>query len=245
MSKRKKSPRDKAQSGTPDRPLSKSPSDNKRNGHGKKELRQTTAAATVVTAKKAEAPPEASPASPPSAQQAAKPAQAPARQAPAAAKPAQTQAKPATVKPAQTVAKPEPVAAKPAVKPEPAAAKPAVKPQPIAVKQAAAVPPHVIGTAVETFELSLKEAREGTIAVNRKLIDFAQANLNSSLDHVKDLAAARSPVRIMRLQMEYWHDCLETFASQAQELRALSAEFVAKTSEPIRQHMRSLPHRAA
>ena len=28
----------------------------------------------------------------------------------------------------------------------------------------------------------------------------------------------------MRLQMEYWQDCLEAFASQAQELRALSAE---------------------
>jgi hypothetical protein len=62
---------------------------------------------------------------------------------------------------------------------------------------------------------------------------------------VKDLAAARSPVRIMRLQMEYWHDCLETFASQAQELRALSAELVARASEPIREHVLSKPPRAA
>jgi hypothetical protein len=99
--------------------------------------------------------------------------------------------------------------------------------------------------AVETLERSFKAAGQGTVAVNRKLIDFAQANLNSSLDHVKDLAAARSPVRIMRLQMEYWHDCLETFASQAQELRALSAELVAKANEPIRQHVRSLPAGAA
>jgi hypothetical protein len=99
--------------------------------------------------------------------------------------------------------------------------------------------------AVETLERSFKAAGQGTVAVNRKLIDFAQANLNSSLDHVKDLAAARSPVRIMRLQMEYWHDCLETFASQAQELRALSAELVAKANEPIRQHVRSLTAGAA
>jgi hypothetical protein len=56
---------------------------------------------------------------------------------------------------------------------------------------------------------------------------------------VRDLAAATSPVRVMRLQMEFWHDCLETFANQAQELRALSAELVARANEPIREHMRS------
>lgn len=241
MSKQKKSPRDKAPSGTPvdDRPLSdKSPSGKvsngkKRNGHGKKELRQTTAAETVVTAKKAEVPSEARPASQPSAPQAVKPAQAPAKQVPPATKPART-AKPETVEPAQTVTKPAPVAAKPAVKPAPPAA-----------KHAAKAPQPVIETAVETIERSLKEVSKGTIAVNRKLLDFARANLNSSLDHAKDLAAARSPVRIMRLQMEYWHDCLETFASQAQELRTLSAELVAKTSEPIRRHLRKPPRRAA
>jgi hypothetical protein len=95
------------------------------------------------------------------------------------------------------------------------------------------------------MERSLKAAGQGTLAVNRKLIDFAQANVNSGLDHVKDLAAARNPVRIMRLQMDYWHDCLATFASQAQELRALSAELVAETNEPIRRHVLSFPARAA
>jgi hypothetical protein len=64
------------------------------------------------------------------------------------------------------------------------------------------------------------------------------------LDYVKDLAAARSPVRVMRLQMEYWHDCFETFVSQAQELRALSAEVVANANEPLREHIRG-PRRAA
>jgi hypothetical protein len=69
-------------------------------------------------------------------------------------------------------------------------------------------------------------------------------NVNSSLDYVKDLAAARSPVRVMRLQMEFWQDCLETFASQAQELRRLSAELVANANEPLRQQMRK-PRRPA
>jgi len=105
--------------------------------------------------------------------------------------------------------------------------------------------PYALDNAVDTMERSLLAAGQGTVAVNRKLIDFAQANVNSGLDHVKDLAAARNPVRIMRLQMEYWHDCLATFASQAQELRALSAELVANANEPIRRHVRSLRAKAA
>lgn len=88
-------------------------------------------------------------------------------------------------------------------------------------------------------------AGRGTVAVNCKLLDFAQMNVNSSLDYAKDLAAARSPVRIMRLQMEYWQDCFEAFASQAQELRALSAELVADANEPLRQHFLDRPPRAA
>ena len=42
----------------------------------------------------------------------------------------------------------------------------------------------------------------------------------------------------MRLQMDYWQDCVGVFGSQAQELRTLSAEFLATASEPIRAHMR-------
>jgi hypothetical protein len=43
----------------------------------------------------------------------------------------------------------------------------------------------------------------------------------------------------MQLQMDYWDERLKALASQAQELRALSAELVANTNEPIRQHMRT------
>ena len=45
----------------------------------------------------------------------------------------------------------------------------------------------------------------------------------------------------MRLQMEFWHGCLETFASQARELRVLSAELVERANAPIREHMRGTP----
>jgi hypothetical protein len=215
MSKHKKSPKLRTGTLLDD----KSPNGKKRNGHGAKELKQKTVAAETggVGLREGKIAPMPSPVPPP----------------PSA---------PAATKPAQAAPKPAPQAAKPA--------QAAPKPAPAAVRLARAEvkapkPPQPVLEAVETLERSFKAAGQGTVAVNRKLIDFAQANLNSSLDHVKDLAAARSPVRIMRLQMEYWHDCLETFASQAQELRALSAELVAKANEPIRQHVRSLTAGAA
>jgi len=93
-------------------------------------------------------------------------------------------------------------------------------------------------SAVQTIEKSLEAAMPAARAVNRKLVDIAQANMNSSLELVRDLAGAKTPMEAMRLQMNYWHDHMSVFEAQAQELRTLSAEFMATAAEPIRAHMR-------
>ena len=131
-------------------------------------------------------------------------------------------------------------------KPAPQATPPAPRP-PRAVAAAALSPaPHLLENAVETMERSLKAAGQGTVAVNRKLIDFAQANLSSSLELAKSLACARNPMQVVHLQMTYWDERMKALASQAEELRALSADIVAQANEPIREHMRrSLKARAA
>jgi hypothetical protein len=232
-SSRDKPERAKAQNGK---------SANGKKTNGKKESKQKTVAAEiggVGVREEAASPPPSAPR--PSAQAAAKPAQ-PAPK-PAAAKPA-----PSTARPAQPAAKPAPSAtgpAQPAAKPAPSTARPApaaIEKASVASKPAATetpkVPQPLPENAVDTIERSLRAAGQGTVAVNCKLLDFARANVNSGFDHAKDLAAARSPLRIMRLQMEYWHDCLETFASQALELRALSVELVANANKPLREHMR-------
>ena len=132
---------------------------------------------------------------------------------------------------------PAPKAPPPAPVPPRAAAAAAPSPEP---------PQRALEIAVETMERSLKAAGQGTVAVNRKLIDFAQANLSSSLDLAKSLACARNPMQVMHLQVTYWDERMKVLASQAEELRALSAEIVAKANEPIREHMRrSLKARAA
>ncbi len=110
-----------------------------------------------------------------------------------------------------------------------------------AVKPEEKLPPSAHGSvesAVDTFEKSLKAAIPVARKVNRKLVDIAQANMNSGLELARDLAGAKSPMEMMRLGMNYWHEHMGVFEAQAQELRMLSAEFMTTASEPIREHIR-------
>jgi hypothetical protein len=244
MSNQRKSPRDPSESAIAQN--GKSPNGKKQKAPSKKESKQKTVAAEMraSTMHEETANPERGHAMVKPPRSAAKPAPA-VKSVPATARPAPVTPEPAPA--AKSVAKPAPAATKPA----PAAAKPAPGAKPStpvsrpAAKPAPATAQHLLGGTVDTFERSLKTAGLGTVAVNCMLLDFARVNVNSALDHVKDLTAARSPVRIMRLQMEYWHDCLETFVSQAQELRALSAELAANANESVRRHFLDLPPPAA
>ena len=49
---------------------------------------------------------------------------------------------------------------------------------------------HMLSAAFESIERSFRAAGFGTLAVNRKLIDIARANLSSGFDLAKDLAGA-------------------------------------------------------
>jgi hypothetical protein len=112
----------------------------------------------------------------------------------------------------------------------------------VAAAPAAALLPkpqrHLLEGAVETLERSLKAAGQGTVAVNRKLIDIAQANMASGLELALDLATAKNPIEFARVQMAFWDARMKALATQAQELRTLSAELVAKANEPIREHVK-------
>jgi len=95
-----------------------------------------------------------------------------------------------------------------------------------------------VESAVDTIEKTLKAALPMARKVNHKLVDIAQANMNSGLELARDLAGAKSPIEAMRLGMNYWHEHMGILEAQAQELRTLSAEFVATASEPIRAQIR-------
>jgi hypothetical protein len=225
MNARNKSPGDKASNGKK--------SKKERNAREKQKTVAVGMAAPVMRdeAVKRTPPPSRAQASAPRTETKAKPAFA-------AKPPTKPQAKPVARADPKPAAQPKPPAhPKPTAQPKPAAQpKPVVQPKPR--DEIAPAPREAVVSAAETMERSLKAAGAGTLAVNRKLIDFAQENVTCSLGLVKDLAAARNPMRVMRLQMDYWHDCLANFASQAEALRALSAEFVANANEPIREHLR-------
>jgi len=69
---------------------------------------------------------------------------------------------------------------------------------------------------------SLAEAGKDALAVNRKLVEMTQANVQAGLDFAMRLAAAKTPMEFMSLQMSYWQERMGTFARQAEELRALA-----------------------
>ena len=125
--------------------------------------------------------------------------------------------------------------------PKAVTAKAPAPPLPAVADKVPEPPRHLIETAVDTFERTVKAAGQGTIEVNRKLLDFTRANLSSGFDFAMSLASASSPVQIMQLQMSYWDERMKVLASQAEELRALSADLVAKANEPLREHIRRAP----
>lgn len=74
------------------------------------------------------------------------------------------------------------------------------------------------------------------VALNRKVIDIAQRNVDSSFDLAKSLAAAKNLADILDLQAAYSRKQFGLLMAQAEEIRALSTEVTAGMAEPIKQH---------
>jgi phasin len=91
--------------------------------------------------------------------------------------------------------------------------------------------------AVDSLERSFDAAGQGAAAFNRKLIDIAQRNLNSGFDLAKKLAGAKNLSEIVELQSAFIRQQFDVFASQANEIRALTTKIAADTSEPIKAQM--------
>jgi hypothetical protein len=221
----------------------KAPGDKKQKANGKKETKEKIVAAELEEAVKREEAPRPAPAP---IVRAARPA--PAKESvkskapvppPSAAKVKTPEPPPPVVKRKATVPPPPAAKVKTSEPPPPVVKRKAPEPSPLAAAdKAPASPGRLLETAVDTFERTFKAAGQGTIEVNRKLLDFTRANMSSGFDFAISLASASSPVQIMQLQMSFWDERMKVLASQAEELRALSADLVAKTSEPIRAHMR-------
>src|SRR3974377_991162 len=87
---------------------------------------------------------------------------------------------------------------------------------------------------LESWERTFDAANQGAVALNRKFIDIAQRNINSSFDLAKSLAGAKNLSEAMELQGTYWRNQLDTLRAQAEEVRTLSTRVAANTTEPMK-----------
>ena len=96
---------------------------------------------------------------------------------------------------------------------------------------------------VQSWERSFDATNQGAVALNRKIIDIAQRNINSGFDLAKGLAGAKNLAEAMELQADYWRKQLDTLAAQAEEVRTLSAQVAFDATKPMQRGMDALNKR--
>jgi phasin len=92
--------------------------------------------------------------------------------------------------------------------------------------------------SIAIFEKSLDAAGWGAAAFNRKIIDIARRNLNSSFDLATSLAGARNLAEIVELQATYWRKQFSALTAQAEQVPALSTKVVADAGEPLKEQVK-------
>jgi phasin len=93
-----------------------------------------------------------------------------------------------------------------------------------------------LDAGVEAVERSYDAAGQAATALNRKIIDIAQRNVNSGFDLAKSLASAKNLAEMVELQGAYWRKQLEALMEQAEEVRELSVNASVDVAEPIKRH---------
>ena len=77
-------------------------------------------------------------------------------------------------------------------------------------------------SVLESWERTFDAAGQGAVALNRKVIDITQRNINSGFDFAKSLAGAKTLAEAMELHSTYWSKQLNALRAQAEEMRDLS-----------------------
>ena len=95
-----------------------------------------------------------------------------------------------------------------------------------------------LDASVATLERTFDAAGQGAVALNRKIIDIAQRNVNSGFDLAKSLAGAKNLSEMVELQAAYWQKQLNTLPSQAEEVRALATKMAAAASQPLKEQVK-------
>lgn len=93
---------------------------------------------------------------------------------------------------------------------------------------------NALQSALEIWGKSFGAAGRGAVTVNRKIMDIADRNINSSFDLADSLAGARNLPEVLELQAAYWRKLFGELQTQAEEVRALSTKVSADVVKPIK-----------
>jgi hypothetical protein len=93
---------------------------------------------------------------------------------------------------------------------------------------------NALQSALEIWGKSFGAAGQGAAAVNRKIMDIADRNINSSFDLAESLAGARNLPEALELQAAYWRKLFGELQTQAEEVRALATKGAADVVKPIK-----------
>ncbi|GBF27256.1 hypothetical protein MnTg02_02303 [bacterium MnTg02] len=91
--------------------------------------------------------------------------------------------------------------------------------------------------ATEAFGTAMEEASKGSHALNVKMIQMAQANLNSSFDLAKELVRAKDITEAVDVHNAFVQQQFESLAGQAEEIRQLSKRIAVETVKPLKSHV--------
>ena len=88
-------------------------------------------------------------------------------------------------------------------------------------------------TSMATVERSFDAMGKGAVALNRKVMDMAQRNIDTGFDLAKSLAGARDLAEMVELQAAHWRKQFDVLGAQAEEVRSLSAQVSADATRPV------------
>ena len=87
---------------------------------------------------------------------------------------------------------------------------------------------------LESWEKTFDAAGQGAVALNRKMVDITQRNINSGFEFAKSLIGAKNLAEAMELHSSYWPKQLSALKAQAEEMRDLSTRVTTDVVEPAK-----------
>jgi hypothetical protein len=93
---------------------------------------------------------------------------------------------------------------------------------------------HSLEAVLESWQRFVVAASQGTVALNRKVIDIARRNINTSFGLAERLAGAKNVAQAMELKTTYWRNQVGELAAQVGEMRTLSTKVTVDVASPIK-----------